>query len=78
MKFSIGDLRYTSKFKYVSVEFQPLQNIRQTKSKIIEIEYTLLISNDSKQLNKIAKCDTNHTKVMVIPLQKLNNPFKRS
>lgn len=79
MKFSKGDLRYTSQFKYIAVEFQGLQNIKPTLSAIREIDYSILISNDSSQLEALSNCDnSDKMNLIVIPLGKRSNPSKSS
>jgi hypothetical protein len=79
MKFAKGDLKYTSKFKYVTVEFQGLQNVKPTKSVIREIDYSILIANDSSQLESLSNCDvSDRMNLIVIPLGKRNNPSKSS
>jgi len=46
-KFSSGDLFYGSRFKYIEVQFQPLQGIKNTKSSVSKTQYSLYVSDDS-------------------------------
>lgn len=69
LKFKSGDFRYTSKFKNIYVEYQPIQTVKENKVKMKIVEYTLLISNDSDKLSKLSRCDkADQIGVMVIPL----------
>lgn len=56
-KFSSGDLLYSSKFKNIKVEFQPLQALKNTKSQVNHVEYVLFASNDSEALDYAVECD---------------------
>lgn len=47
MKYQSGDLKYSSKFKEISVQYQPLKELKATNGKIKEVEYYLYISNSS-------------------------------
>jgi len=45
LKYKTGDLKYSSHFKFLNIEFQPLQALKKSKSKVKEIEYFLYFSN---------------------------------
>lgn len=57
LKFKSGDLRYTSKFKHIYVEYQPIQTVKENKVMMKIVEYTLLISNNSDKLSRLSRCD---------------------
>ena len=50
LRFSAGDIRYSSKFKKIIIEYQPLKMLKKTKSKVKEATYTLYVTNDSQKL----------------------------
>lgn len=69
LKFSAGDLMYSSKFKNMQIEFQPVQSSKRTKSSVDTVKYTLYVSNDSDLLDYTAQCQGAETeKVLVVPL----------
>ncbi len=57
MRFSAGDMHYNSQFKYMNVQFQPLQWVKKTKSTVESIHYLLYISNDTDKLDYAVQCD---------------------
>jgi hypothetical protein len=68
IKFSSGDVRYSSKFKEVAVEYQPLQQSKPTKAKVKEIKYTLYISNQTESIDFSSQCSTESSSVHVLEL----------
>lgn len=68
MKFESGDLRYSSKFKEIAVEYQPLQLSKQLKAKVKEVEYLLYISNSSQSIEYASQCESPSFDVIVMPL----------
>lgn len=68
IKFSSGDLRYSSKFKELSVEYQPLKQLKQTKATIKEISYRLYVSNNTDEIVYSSQCAIKDPEVLVIPL----------
>ena len=55
-KFGVGDMKYNSNFKMVEVAFQSLQFLKNSKANPVEVEYVLLISNSSDELDAGAQC----------------------
>lgn len=68
MKFESGDLRYSSKFKEIAVEYQPLQLSKQLKATVKEVEYLLYISNSSTSIEYASQCESPAFDVIVMPL----------
>jgi hypothetical protein len=62
-------LRYSSKFKEISVEYQPLQQSKKTSSKVRDVEYKLYISNSSESIEFASQCETSSEDVQVLVLQ---------
>lgn len=68
MKFESGDLRYSSKFKEIAVEYQPLQLGKQLKASVKQVEYLLYISNSSSSIEYASQCESPAFDVIVLPL----------
>ena len=68
IKFSSGDLRYSSKFKEIALEYQPLQQSKPTKAKVKEIKYMLYISNETGSIDLSSQCSTESPNVHVLEL----------
>lgn len=68
MKFESGDLRYSSKFKEIAVEYQPLQLSKQLKATVKQVEYLLYISNSSSSIEYASQCESAAFDVIVMPL----------
>ncbi len=45
MKYSIGDIRYETAFKKIKIYFDAIKNIKNTRTVVKEVIYTLFISN---------------------------------
>ena len=50
LKNTIGDMFYSSDFKNVKIQFQPIQSVKKSQSKVSRIDYILYVSNSSEQL----------------------------
>lgn len=74
LRFSAGDLRYSSVFKKIRVEFQPLQWVKKTKSSVEKVEYKLYISNSSESIEYASRCDPDSS-IDVIQLSFGQIPF---
>lgn len=61
LKYETGDLKYTSHFKYLSIEFQPIQTLKPSKAKINDIEYVLFFSNSLEEIELATECDASET-----------------
>ena len=68
MKFDSGDLKYSSKFKEIAVEYQPLQLTKQLKGTVKDVEYLLYISNSSQSIEYASQCESAAFDVIVLPL----------
>lgn len=57
MSYAKGDLKYESDFKSITILFQSLQKIKESKSQIKAIEYTLYLADDPQKLKLITHCE---------------------
>lgn len=76
LKYASGDLRYSSKFKEVVVEYQPLQQSKPTKSKVKDVKYSLYVSNVTESIDFSSQCSTQSSDVVKFDLP--SPPLKKS
>jgi hypothetical protein len=60
MAYSKGDLKYESNFTSITILFQSLQKVKESKSKIEDIDYTLYLADDPQKLEAATQCDSGY------------------
>ena len=68
LKYVAGDLKYTSGFKALSVDFQTLQQRKSILSNNESISYTLFLSNSTVEMERAMRCEVQEDNVDVIHL----------
>jgi len=68
LRYGIGDMKYTSGFKYINIEFQPLQMLKTYKNKankLLSAHYMLFVSNESSLVELATRCDPTQSKDVI-------------